>query len=351
MPKEKWLVDPAELDEFQREILDLSLDDSYVISGCAGSGKTILALHRANAIRIQALAENEHASASFTMVVYTKTLKDFIRAGIVDLGIDIRQVIHNHKWDGSPVDYIVIDEVQDFNPDDVDIFFGVKGKSIMMYGDSNQQLYHDRLSLSTEAIAARLGLPQKELLRNYRLPKAIAAFAAYVGDDAALESKCVKPGAEKPRLKKFNSWQEELDFIMNEIKTRNYGDVAILLPFNNVERARHRNAHRNVESVKAYFDSKSFNHEAKMSDDEGGVYDLDFDSELPKVMPFHSSKGLQFETVFIPFCDYPCHDGWFIERYKNALYVALTRTYRNLYLTYSGNLSPFFAGIPPFKYE
>src|SRR5437868_6051927 len=131
MPREKWLVDPAELDEFQRGIRELSIDDSYVIKGCAGSGKTILALYRANDIRIQAIAEG--SAASFTMVVYTKALQSFIRSGVKALGIGPRQVIHSSAWDGSSVDHIIIDEAQDFSEDDIKSFSDAKIKSIMLY--------------------------------------------------------------------------------------------------------------------------------------------------------------------------------------------------------------------------
>ncbi len=119
------------------------------------------------------------------------------------------------------------------------------------------------------------------------------------------------------------------------------------MPFNDNAAAPYNNFHRNIESVKEYFDQNSVSLEYKFN----GMMDLDFDSELPKVMTYHSSKGLQFETVFIPFCDFPQHDIWFVNNYKNALYVALTRTYRNLYLTHSERLTPFFREIPPTKYE
>jgi len=343
MPREKWLVDPAELDEFQREILELSVNDSYLIKGCAGSGKTILALYRAHDIHIEAKAKGK--TASFTMIVYTKALQSFIKSGIMDLGIGPRQVVHYNQWDGSPVDHLIIDEVQDFNKEEIEGFDAAKIKSMMLYGDSQQQIYSEKLS--TEEIAAQLKLPEKELFKNYRLPKLIASFASHVVNDKGLEKKCVKTGSEKPRLKKFDTWQQELDYIMNEIRTRNYTDVAILLPFKNNAAGRFNNFHRNIEGVKEYFDDCGVSLEYKFNE----TMDLDFDSELPKVMTYHSSKGLQFETVFIPFCDFPQHDNWFISYFRNPLYVALTRTYRNLYLTYSERLTPFFKGIPPTKYE
>lgn len=118
-----------------------------------------------------------------------------------------------------------------------------------------------------------------------------------------------------------------------------------------VKKAKTRNFHRNVEAVRTYFDSVGFRHEFKMKDNDSDSLDLDFDSDNPKVLTFHSSKGLQFETVFIPFCDYPYHDAWFIKNYQNPLYVALTRTYRNLYITHTERLSPFIQGISATKYE
>lgn len=355
MPREKWLIDPAELDDFQRDIRGLGINDSYIVKGCAGSGKTILALYRANDIRIEAIAEDEDAVASFTMIVYTKALMGFIRSGIRELGIPIRQVLTYHRWDASEIDYVIVDEAQDFTQEEIDTLNNAKIKSIMLYGDTQQQIYNKFLKnadvLSVEQIAAHLKIEVKELKLNYRLPKSIASFASHISTDKNIESKCVKLGGDKPRLKKFDSWRKELDFIMEEIKTRNYTDVAILLPFNMVTNAKKRNFHRNVESVKAYFDSVGFRHEFKMRDTESDSFDLDFDSDNPKVMTFHSSKGLQFETVFIPFCDYPFHDQWFIQNYKNPLYVALTRTYRNLYLTHTDSVTPFLSTISNTKYE
>jgi superfamily I DNA/RNA helicase len=353
MAKEKWLIDPGELDDFQREIRELSLSDSYVIKGCAGSGKTILALYRANDIRIEALAEDEKASASFTMVVYTKALRSFIKSGIKELGLDLKQVVYYDQWDGSAVDYIVVDEAQDFNKEELDVFMGSMKKSIMLYGDTQQQIYKGLKTdlLTIEEAATYLKLKQKELLKNYRLPKTIASFAGHLSTDMSLETKCIKAGIEKPKIKKFLTWQGELDYIISEINIRGYTDVAILLPFNEKTAARFNNFHRNIETVMEYLDTKGFRYEFKMHKNESDEMELDFDSDLPKIMTFHSCKGLQFEAVFIPFCDAPRHDAWYISGYKNPLYVALTRTYKHLYLTHSERLTPFFQTIPVTKYD
>ena len=59
---------------------------------------------------------------------------------------------------------------------------------------------------------------------------------------------------------------------------------------------------------------------------------LDFKSSLPKLMTYHSAKGLQFETVILPF-----FEGATDKDARKALYVAMTRTYRFLYVMYSDN--------------
>ena len=41
-------------------------------------------------------------------------------------------------------------------------------------------------------------------------------------------------------------------------------------------------------------------------------------------MTIHKSKGLAFRAVFIPFCDFPKHDGWFIDKYRQADIIVCT---------------------------
>jgi superfamily I DNA/RNA helicase len=353
MPKEKWLIDPSELDKIQRDILDLELTDSYVVTGCAGSGKTLLALFRANDICIDAMVSGDE-TPSFTMIVYTRALRSFIRSGILELKIPIHQVIHYEKWDGSEVDHVIVDEAQDFTQEEIEMLIGAGIKSIMLYGDTQQQVYTEKKGISTvtiEEIAKHLGKLPKELPNNYRLPKPVASFASHIGIDKDLELRCVKEGSNKPKVKRFSSWEQELDYIIREIQTRNFTDVAILLPFNVKDKAPRNNFHRNIATVNEYFEKVAFSHEYKVTENNSDGLGLDFDSNLPKVMSYHNSKGLQFETVFIPFCDYPGHDQWFITKYQNPLFVGLTRTYKNLYITHTDELTPFFKGLPSNKYE
>ena len=73
---------------------------------------------------------------------------------------------------------------------------------------------------------------------------------------------------------------------------------------------------------------------------------LDFTTEIPKVMTYHSAKGLQFETVFLPF-----YEGASDKESRKALYVAMTRTYRFLYLFYDSDSIPAPLNVPSHLYK
>lgn len=94
-----------------------------------------------------------------------------------------------------------------------------------------------------------------------------------------------------------------------------------------------------VSEAKLYFESKNFEVEVKTD----GDFEMNFVSSKPKLMPYHSSKGLQFETVFLPECSSSSH--------LNALYVALTRSFKNLYIMYSDCLSPYLRNIDSERYK
>lgn len=103
-------------------------------------------------------------------------------------------------------------------------------------------------------------------------------------------------------------------------------DVAILLPDN-----------KYVKSVYDKLKALGGNYEVRYNDRENfrnSQDSLNFSTTNPKVMTYHSAKGLQFETVFLPYIETFSGD----ESDRKSLYVAMTRTYRNLYVMYSSLL-------------
>ena len=60
------------------------------------------------------------------------------------------------------------------------------------------------------------------------------------------------------------------------------------------------------------------------------VDNLDFNTLLPKILTYHSAKGLQFDMVILPL-----YNGASDDESRKALYVAMTRTMHSLYVLYS----------------
>ena len=260
-----------------------------------------------------------------------------MRDGIRTIGLRDDRVLHYKQWadrEGYPsADYIVVDEAQDFNAEQISAFRRSARKALLLYGDSAQQLYNFKVPppLSMEQIMAQTGFPNEQLVFNHRLPKKIARFAQYLSEtDDELELRCRNEGTELPKILKYPSLDAQLDAIAQIIKARNFQDVGVLLPLN-----------EQVEHAFKYLIKKGVNAERKSR--EG--MDLNFTSDNVKIITYHSAKGLQFEAVFIPNCNVNEADK------RVSLYVAITRTYQSLYIMHSGDLSTFFDIIPSNLYE
>lgn len=330
MPKKNFFVTEEELDNFQIQLLQKRIDRSIIVSGCAGSGKSILALWKAK--HIQDLPE----AASYKFIVYTKALHKFMSDGIKAIGLNDDNFTWHREWKDSgcqPADYIIVDEVQDFTQEEIAAFKTAAKKAFFFWGDSAQALYknlkptQDILSISAEA-----NIQAEPLIFNYRLPAKIARLATLFGDDEELVRRCKNEGSEKPRILRYKNLEEQLDVAMQQIKNRQITDAAILFPTNTM-----------VQRAYEYLKLKGHNIEAKFDDKQNfsnSQLDLNFESDNPKLITYHSAKGLQFEAVFLPECDPPEKMG------KEPLYVAITRSYRYLFIMYSSQLSRFFDAVP-----
>jgi DNA helicase IV len=341
MSSEKWFINESELDDYQYAIKELDSKRSYVIQGCAGSGKTILALWRAKELQ-------ESSKGSFFVLVFTKALRQFIDDGIREIGIDTTKVLYQWDWENRKnkpsAEYFIIDEAQDFTLTEVNYIRGKANTSVMLFGDTAQQLYQDKRvtidgnprkekTSSMPGIAASLNVQIRDLTFNYRLPKRIARFAEYINSQSdKLEPRCKKEGAYYPLIKKCKNLEEELNWIIQKIKENNLKDVGILLPHN-----------ANAKNVYSYLNNLGLNPEVKFDFEGTSVMSLSFNTNNPKILTYHSAKGLQFQSVFLPSCE--TTDDF----YQNPLYVALTRTYERLYISYSNELSPFLSKIPKSK--
>jgi superfamily I DNA/RNA helicase len=329
MGKRDFYVHESEFDDFQQKIIARRVNDSFIVRGCAGSGKSILALWKAHEIQ-------KNSKGTVQIIVYIKALKTFMETARRknEMSTDIIVDYHGH-WEKSMrcTKYLIVDEAQDFSQNDIKGFLR-HADIVILYGDSAQQLYsfrEDNLPINMEEIERFTGFPLEQLVFNYRLPKTIARVAQHISDiPDPLEERCKSKKVEKPFFLRFGSFEEQLSAITHIINNRDFEDVGILFRSN-----------ASVETAARFFRDNGWDVEAKTKE----TMDLNWDSSNPKLLTYHSAKGLQFEAVFLPECNKVREDD------RKPLYVAMTRTYQSLYMMYSGQLSPMLSAVPHSLYE
>ena len=239
-------------------------------------------------------------------------------------------------------DYIIVDEIQDFEEEEIQEFITATKKHFFFFGDTAQSIYEDfKNTVAVEDIGYLLPRGEKPkdfgLYRNYRLPIPVAKFVQYVGVDLQPFEVSTYKSPEKvvPRVLKYSSVKEQLTAIKDIIRKRDLTDVAILFPRSEM-----------VRDAEGIFNELNLNVESRYNNKEdwhNSKDTLNFSTTNPKIMTYHSAKGLQFETIFLPqlesFNDFGIG-------HQKSLYVAMTRTYRNLYIMYSGILPHLLAIIP-----
>lgn len=331
--KKDWMVIESELDDDQIKFLMSTMEKSCIVEGCAGSGKSVLALIKAQ--HIQKKYGND-----YKIIVYTKALCEYMSSGKEALGLN-NDFYYYWKWKNrlncAPADYIIVDEIQDFTREEIKEFINAAQKGFYFFGDTAQSIY-EGLKQTLRVDEIKFEFPQLRskvkdfsLYRNYRLPIPVARLAHQVGIDLDSFEESTYRSHENvlPRIIDYGSHRDQIEAIHRIISNRDMTDVAILLPNNNL-----------VKEVYDHLQTLGGDYEVKYNDEEyNNVEDLNFKSTNPKVMTYHSAKGLQFETVFLPYIE--CFD----DRYRKPLYVAMTRTYRNLYIMYSHILPSVLSNV------
>jgi len=148
--------------------------------------------------------------------------------------------------------------------------------------------------------------------------------------DDDLESRCKNEGNIKPKIVYFKTQNAQLDKIIEMINNARMDDVGILFRYNS-----------EIQYAAEYFENRGLAVEMKINQN----MEIDFNSTKPKLLTYHSSKGTQFQNVFIPiYADLR-------DDYESALYVAMTRTYEGLYIFHSQYKPSVLDELPSNIYE
>ena len=331
-----FYIDYGQLTHGQKKLIDAPLTSNRCCAGPAGSGKSVIALHIAK--------KCASTGESFAFVVFTKTLKTYFKEGLKEVGLS-SNVFHYHHWKNvkQKVKYLLVDECQDFSRDEIAEFLEY-GKICYFFGDSAQSIYKFKQPTvqCVEDTAMQTNSFFYELLQNFRVTKENMGIAGWVLPGATkpmvedLVNRCVRHG-EEPRFFGGLTVDQQLDRIVEIIKNRSLTSVGILLANNTEEKASKNRDFQDyrysVEYVKDYMKSKGVPCEFKYTDMSSTELNVDFNSEIPKIMTWHCAKGLQFEDVFLIGCDKDLGEEW-----RAAMYVAATRSCERLYLMHNGPL-------------
>jgi superfamily I DNA/RNA helicase len=333
----------------EKQIEVLSSEPNVLIIGSAGTGKTILALKKAIDLK------NENKSVAF--IVFTKALKTFLIDKFQIQNTESSLIInYEYEWQQSKkqFDYIIIDEFQDFSFDTLNKFAEYASLGVYYFGDLEQQLYSKNLQgekTITKDQLKKLKINKIiNLTENFRIPNEIVRLANniyYIKNDKKSLNINKNTSSFIPQIHSFINHKEELEYIVNFIQgNHKHKSIGILL---------NRNEPSNYTSGGIFFDT---NYEAIPSIIElrnylerelkleigykfKGDNQLDFTSDSNiNILTIHSSKGLEFDIVILPFSRML---NEFI--HENQLYVALTRSKEKVIITYSGQVQREYVGI------
>lgn len=105
-------VETESMDDDQLDLIEDNIDKSMIVAGCAGSGKSVIAMYKAQQIL--------EAGGDVILIAFTKSLNRYMSQGKANT-LD-KKFFYHWQWidQGMPsADYIIVDEIQDFDKEEI----------------------------------------------------------------------------------------------------------------------------------------------------------------------------------------------------------------------------------------
>ena len=241
-------------------------------------------------------------------------------------------------WRDRRYRHVVIDEGQDLSPEALRSLAAAipEEGSLTFFGDIAQQIYGHRMSWRSAGLAVRDVWQFRENYRNTRqislLALALAAMPNFPDDPDLVEPTAPTADGPPPALVRCSSEDDERRLIVSRATAlARTGTVAILF--------RTRDQEENLPQQFRNRATRLHRELQRWPPGPGLFYGT-----------YHAAKGLEFDTVFLPFLSderwpYPPdvqHLGAQEAAVRNArlLYVGITRARSTLVMTYSGRVTP-----------
>ena len=351
------MIREDQLDPDQREFINVESKKTgnIWVKGFAGSGKSVLLIHSLkNTIQ-------KEPKAKVAIVVYTHSLIDMFKTGMQELGlpntIPVMTYIEFCDKNSQNFDYIFCDEVQDL-PSRVLYAMNNRANKVIVAGDSNQSIYDtdprwNEPVVNPNDVGDIINARAFVLNMVHRLTRSIISAVQKLLPSMNIwgAKRDLTKQDVNIRLCEATSEQEEVKYIYQEaLKGANVGDTsAILFPtndsvskfanlilsannkpqwsvkMNNWDKPDYGNLNRHFRNngIKLQFIGSRY----------GSLKDAEQHKEAI-LMTYYSAKGLDFDNVFLPFLN--AHFKLPPKKAETLFMVAMTRSRKNLYLTYFG---------------
>jgi DNA helicase II / ATP-dependent DNA helicase PcrA len=377
------LPSEAQLSKEQRETMLAKTQGISVVVGPPGSGKTVIAIFRANKIRnrgdkVESLVYNQvlsrfTATDSTFYVWIGKWWKkvtgsshpqkwiphsrwrfpDFIEMRNYALAGGKSNFRENGTWG-----HVIIDEAQDF-PKECHSFMSAvqnnvfedlpdKAASLMILADENQRITTDNSTI--EEILDCYIQEQEDvytLKKNYRNTHEIAEFASrfYVGLSSGIPEFPEERRGEKPRLTVTGDVDEAVAKITTFVKNHDNQEIGVLVQYDNTrQKLYNKLEHRLPDGIRVQSYSSNPKHKGNFP-----AEDLAFDKKgVVTILCFASAKGLEFDSVFLPELQTLRVDAASSDTARMLLYVMCSRarTYLELMVTDRNGQSDVWEYLP-----
>lgn len=352
-----WMIREDQLDPDQREFINFESKKSgnIWVKGFAGSGKSVLLIHSLKNVL------QKEPNAKIAVVVYTHSLIDMFKTGMKELNIPssipVMTYIEFCDKNSQNFDYIFCDEVQDL-PSRALYAMNNRSRKVIVAGDSNQSIYDtdprwDEPVVNPSQVGDIINARAFSLNMIHRLTRSIIAAVQKLLPSMNIwgAKRDLTKQDVNIRLCEASSETEEVKYIYQEAqKGANVGDTSvILLPTLNMI-TKFANQILNANNKPQWSEKKNnwnkpdygdlnrhFRNNGIKIQFIGSGYGSLSDAEKNKeaiLMTYHSAKGLDFDNVFLPYLN-----NSFYLHPSNAstlFMVAMTRSRKNLYLTYFG---------------
>jgi DNA helicase IV len=352
-----------DLSKEQIEIHNLPFEGTYLVVGPPGSGKTVVALRRTQAISKQ--------SQTPVVLMFNHTLVDYLSGAISSLGIKgnadtqhswfyrwysstFRERVPEERsyvpdWDRildrldnsefDRVEHLLVDEGQDFQ---AKFYRAMKkvAKNLTVFADENQRLTQHNSTI--DDIRKNLRLPSNEIRRltlNYRNTRPIAAFAAQFYNDleSGIPDMPARTG-DKPVLLLNRPTNSVVELIQRAAINNKGKSIGVLLPRVDQVRSYYNRLNSRLAGQVQMYESK-----AKST--------MDFANKQITILAYPSAKGLEFDTVYLPELHTNRTDAN-ADGTRMTYYVLCSLARERLILaTESATVPPLMAHVPSALYD